>query len=367
VTCHGAGGGLSAVTSAVTWGVDDLFLLPQASATTVALPGEFAVFCAPTRAWGRPASVPQKLMAGIFLSSYFVNVRQFGSKADLPLAFKKGASVYKHVESILDELQHPQKHPTQSHVMQVTQLDRDGVDLWGLIDRGEYGYEAMGVNSDTFKPTYQRSVDDAEMVPLYFRFHLPDASSTGILVLQRLGVHGAFGDLRDAILSRFKDEHPDHRMEVGRFVPAKVMQELIDGQVREISVTTRQMSSDVADTVRLKGAQASIGAVEVRVRAQRGSGLLKTTPKWLKDLREGRVNVVQAFGDEAKKVRIRVAYKGHTRWYDLTRPDTIAPYLDVSDEVARTAGGHPVFEGIDTYAQGLRDELLDQIGQDAKN
>ena len=71
-------------------------------------------------------------------------------------------------------------------------MHHDDTDIWGIVEQGEYGFRATGIHSETFAPSYKRASKDAELIPPYYRFHLAASGTTGILMLQQLGVHGAF-------------------------------------------------------------------------------------------------------------------------------------------------------------------------------
>lgn len=66
-------------------------------------------------------------------------------------------------------------------------------DLRGFLDAGEYGFGAEGVNVQTLAKSYKkRKADDAELIPFYLRFHLPDANDTGLCSFNALGLKEFF-------------------------------------------------------------------------------------------------------------------------------------------------------------------------------
>ena len=300
-------------------------------------------------------------MAGIFVASYSIRVRQKYMDQDLPVRFEGDSSVHR---SILDALTALKTEPVDdgaNHLLRVRRLHKDATDIWGTLERGEWGYAARGINTQTRQESYRRGVEDAELIPLYFRAHLPPEATTGILIVQRLGVHGAFTELKNVITSRFRNSFENHVLMIGRFVPESVLQTLMQSEVKEISVITHTLPADIADHVHLRGAEAEVGTVVIRVRARRNA--LLRQPQWLRRLWEGTVTVAETFGEEAQ-ARVKVNYNGRERTYDFSRLDSIAPYIDVSDEVERAVNGHPTFTSIDNYSIGLRDELIQQLGRE---
>jgi hypothetical protein len=126
------------------------------------------------------------------VGSYPVRVREQGTQDRLPLRFSRTGSVFSTVRSVLKQLSECQRHPSEPHLIRVTKVHHDDADIWGIVERGEYGFTATGIHSETFVPSYKRAAKHAELIPLYYRFHLPASGTTGILRPQRLGVHRAF-------------------------------------------------------------------------------------------------------------------------------------------------------------------------------
>ena len=299
-------------------------------------------------------------MTSICVASYSVRVRYRHKSDRLQLGLKSGPSVYDVVLKTLRGLKSHQRHPKSPHVIKVSRIDFDGSNVWGLIERGEYGHTATGVNSKTFDLSYSRTVDDAELVPLYFRFHLPSVTTTGILILQRLGVHGSFGDLRDTVVQGFRDHHPEHILEMNRFVSGNILNQLKESPVSEISIITHTLPTDIASKLQFSGAQENVAKVEVRIRAKRDHFFGLPTRLINPD-----VSVAEVLG-EPGRVRMRVDYKGHERTYESEGLNNIAPYIDVTEEVAKRSDGHPKFESIDAYCVGLQNDLIEQLGQEDK-
>ena len=254
-------------------------------------------------------------------------------------------------------------HSKTQRLLGVNRLHQDGTDIWGLMERGEFGVSARGVNHQTFATTYRRKVGDAELIPLYFRFHLPADTKVEILIMQRLGVHGAFGHLSRCLQEKFREFHGNHLLGIGRFVPSKVLKALTEGEVREMSLIAHTMPQDIADRVRLGGADSNVGTVEIRIRAKRNGRLWEHLPDWASRLKTDNVTIAELFGDDVRRVRLRVKYKDQERMYDLSGPESLAPYVDVTDDV-EMSGGHPVFDSIDEYSRNLRDELIEQLGRE---
>jgi len=305
-------------------------------------------------------------MPSIFVASYSVKVRERRSKGWSNLRFDKGN---KSVREIVSELMTHLKTKAQvdaeaQQLLRVSKLQQDKTDIWGIVEAGDYGYEAQLLDSKTLSTSYNKGVDEAEMVPLYFRFHLPDNGDTGIWIVQRLGNRGAFSAVKNMLNNYWQVTTPDHLLAIARFVPTSVMESLTNGGVKEISVTTHTLPQDLADRFMLGGAKKSVAKVELRVTAKKGSVFTMNAASWLKKLEKEGTKILEV-PDETPTIRVKVDYKGRKRMYDLQKMDVVAPYVDISEDVEHTRRGHPRFASINDYCVELRDELLEQVGLEA--
>ena len=291
-----------------------------------------------------------------------MKVRKKRSMAWLPLHFEPKRSLHQIILGTMTDLKKTcQINEDEQHLIRVTKLHHDATDVWGVVEVGDYGYAAPLLHSKTLLTSYNKTIDEAEMLPLYFRFHLPDAGSIGIFIVQRFGNRGAFSAVKAAMNERFEQLAPDFHLGIERFVPTSVMESLTHGGVREMQITTHTIPQDLADKVLLGGAKKSVAKVEFRIVAHAGTFLTMNAADWLKKLEKKGTHILET-PDETPTIRVKVDYKGRDRMYDLQKMDVVAPYVDITEEVERTGQGHPKFDSIDSYAIDLRDELLDQLG-----
>lgn len=303
----------------------------------------------------------------IFVSSYSIRVRKKWTEDWLPLDFETDSSLYRTFYRTMAAFQQePHRDSDSQRLLRVRRFRSDSTDIWGLLDRGEFGISARGVNNETYRRTYDRSVDDAEVFPLYFRFHLPPSANFGILILQRLGVHGAVGHLNRMLQEEFRRSHENHMLKIGRFVPLRMLDALRRGAVREVSVFMHNIPRDIADRMRLGGVETDVGVVEIRVRARRKGALWDRVPYWMSRLDTNRESLAEVFGSDVRKVRVRLKYGDQERSYVFANQERLAPYIDITDDI-EVQNGHPAFRSIDKYSLNLRDELIGQLGREHLN
>jgi len=303
----------------------------------------------------------------IMLSTYAVEVSpRYSHDLDYLGNVAGGKGVLSIIKRVLAQFreQHLQDEVRQN-LVRVASLKIDGDDAYGIILAGEYGYSADGVNVRTKKGSYRRTPEDAELIPLYFRISVPEQAKRGVLILQRFGTHGVHGPFTDAFRQYFS-EKLEHTIHFLRLAPAEVVAELLNGEVREISVTTYSVPDDISNKYRYVGNPRDVGTFTMSFKAKK-DGIALFEPPWLKKIRSGKARVVTLpveLGGEDARLRIKVSYKGKTRTVDMSKPDNIAPYIDVTADVDVLDSGHPSFESIDNIATEIRDSLMIQLGQE---
>lgn len=308
-------------------------------------------------------------MPASFIACYSIRVRERQSRTDLPLGgFLPGISLESVIADVIDDLTREAHVDDESqHFVQVTRVLKTQGEIRGQLSAGEYGRTAQGFNVRTNSRTYERRPPDAELVPLYFRFYLPDNQAVGVLLLQRYGHTGVFSQLKGLIAEAFRQRCPDHVLEIRQFAPAQLLQDMLAGGVKEVSLVTHRLPEDIADRLRLGGAEADVGTVEITVRAKRKGALRPDSALWRQALAGENSRLAElALRQDRGRLRVKVQYRGRERQYDFSRPDIATAYLDLTDQVTAGADGHPEFASLDAFCEGLRDEILHDLGRELR-
>jgi hypothetical protein len=314
------------------------------------------------------AQPPAARQALITMACYAVRVRRKYKRDEFEVIGTIGAEPTRLIETFRDCLEKATKSHSvdeaQQRLLRVLRLERRKDTVVGVVEVGDYGYSADGINVKTRRISFRRSPEDAELLPFYFRIHLPQEGNMGILMVQRFGVTGVYGELKRLLTVAFEKQFGDRVLVLDRLVPTEVIKELMKGKLLEVQLTTYSKPRDIADKFRFGGNLEAVGSLTIIARAKRNSYL--PDPAWLSNIRKQRTGVVTVpdlLGKETTRARIRVEYGGTSRMVDLTDPDHLAPYIDISGDVAIDRNGHPKFESIDTHAGKLQEDLLAELGR----
>ena len=69
----------------------------------------------------------------------------------------------------------------------------------GIIESGEFGTEENIIDSNTGQLKYRKKSIDAQMIPFFFMFNIPENSPYGYMVIERIGNIGIFSTLTKSI------------------------------------------------------------------------------------------------------------------------------------------------------------------------
>ena len=259
----------------------------------------------------------------------------------------------------------PLQDSTSQRVLSVTRTKEGHRSISGLIQTGDYGYEADLIDSTTLARSYRRQVNDAELVPFYFQAYLPPEEHRGILLLQRFGVYGA----KTAFCSDFDDfvrayglRTADLVLEINPILGPQLADEwLQNGRVMSLTLIQRQLPTDIADYLNSeKISVPELKETQLRLQAKRNTFFGSDWIPRLRNVVSGGSSVQQIielprFTPDGAKVEISVS--GSTRVVDLVETEKIRAYYDVTNEVSTGPDGHPVFDSIDSVASGVIESL----------
>lgn len=316
------------------------------------------------------STVPGAPMAhSISLAPYTIEVRAKYKTEASPLKFLPGehpATLHGDLLGLLQQLRTTgATRADEQQVLKVSTLKHDQTDIWGIVERGEYGSEARIVNATTHQQTHLQSSGEARLGRYYFRLHLPNTATTGLLILQRTGRDGAYTTLHRQFEDGFKEKRENFRLHFARAVHPELLKAMMEGKIYGFTVVTYKPSKDITDWVRRKGATKNVGEITISATATADKALwgINDVPGWYKKVLKDNATIADVFPNETiKSFKLVTEYNGQQRTFDLTDPEDIFPYQNITSEVVFGTDGHPTFDSIDEAAIKTRDELSVKLG-----
>ena len=313
-------------------------------------------------------------MPTISLAPYTIRVRRRKEKDFLPLGqLDVGYDAFDLFQRFFDVLKTRLDRTSKTLFRRIRfeRYPRNRV-LEGILETGEYGYEAMlvDVDVDPNKITHRRRVTEAELLPFYFRLDIPRRANQGYLILQRFGSLGIKAALEEA-LARFFSRTP-YIVEINPLVPEQVIEKWIrPTNVRRLRLVSFELPKTIDEAFQL-GDSKEVYA-ELVIRPKKGHKF--PLPGWLKRRGgEGFIELKDA-QKEIKKLRhdldgifpldtlkFEVSVAGKTRTVDVTDPGNLVAYHDVTAAVQPLdKNGHPAWDKIREEARNLAKDLDDTV------
>lgn len=249
-------------------------------------------------------------------------------------------------------------------LLRVDQFHFQDRSLTGIVKTGEFGYEAEIYNVQADNVAYQRTTDDAEMMPFYFLTNLPIRRTVGVLMFQRRSQYGITTAFQQDFAPYFERVCPNDRIVLSPLVPEQMINNYIEnGQLTKVRFIRHAVPQDIADAYDAGGHVQEEDHVELVILPGRGRRIPLLGR--LAEVIQGDRNVnnlieLEDFDYDNVKVELEVA--GSHRTLDLSDVMRLKAHYDITGDLEIGQDGHPVFASIDQIARGLMNGLLDNLG-----
>jgi hypothetical protein len=306
-------------------------------------------------------------MRAFSLTTYTIRVQNRTETQYLPVAnFGAGVDLLEVLTEYLNTLHVDIYHDQENQLLlRVPRFEVKGRTVSGLLEKGEYGIESELLNVHDESTSYERTIDDAEMLPYYFLVVVPIDADEAVMNFQKSGLSGIKSVFTYDFGGYFSDVHPDFRIQINRLVPRQLLDRFFGrGRVIKIRLVRYGIPSDITDLINT-GHTEEEGSLELQIRAKRGRAL--EIKERVQEILEGRRDL-QSFIElrdfEYDNVKIELEIGGRYRTIDLRNPDNLRSHYDISNMIS-THGGHPEYASIDDVSRGLMGEILDGMGLEA--
>jgi hypothetical protein len=311
-------------------------------------------------------------MAGtIGLSAYTLRFRKRHSHEIDWLAMSRNGQLdaWEHLHRhLLNRKNMVVKEEQVSRAYRLTRLTVDGDDgtLAGIMEAGDYGRANPIINIASGKTTHNKTVNEADMPPFYFRIHCPDPGTTAVLALQRIGMQGVKSPIEADIKTHFAGLGYTARF--ATLTDNDLLNAyLTHGEVNEISVIHHAEAADPRDAVKYSKINNARPPTDTKmaITFSRKNGfpaaILRTAASVFRRTRDPR-DLVEVYGlENPEDVTFSIEMEGKSKLFRIMHPQEIGVQYDVSQDVKYDADNHPVFESIDRLAKEWCKSLLRKV------
>ncbi|MBF0383474.1 MAG: hypothetical protein HQL69_20840 [Magnetococcales bacterium] len=293
----------------------------------------------------------------VSLSAYVIRVKQKRSNNSLLLGQFDGvrnvrAIIKRYFEGIqrnrfvVDEV--------ASKAVSVENIQEEGTLLRGVLRSSLYGYASNIIDINSGDISYSKKRRDADMIPFYWDFCLPERSNKGIMLVQSFGNMGIREQIRSHIETTFAAQFPEHILDIRPLVPENAVRKFFeDGEVHKLAFIRHTISSDYANQF-LPGAGEREGEMELA---------FKPKDKYIFSHLEGLIRyfrgdceideVFEFEGFEYDNIKAQIQVNGKIRTVSLSDPRKIASRFDVDRDLEKGLDGFPTFNSLKTVSRGI--------------
>jgi hypothetical protein len=245
--------------------------------------------------------------------------------------------------------------------MKALKIEPDDRKISGVFESGIYGLSSHLRNVDTDSISYKRKKNDADVLPFYFLFYIPQDRNEGILLLQRTGKYGIRTNLGTFIDKYFSDKYPGFTVELNALVQEDIIKEMLrNGNIKKLRCVKYQAPVDRFDGLD-EGHEELSYNMEVVLSAHR-IPFMRTIKNFLNSGSSVKSLVeLRDFNFDYDTVKVDVEIEGSMRTFDLGCLFKARTYYDISDKVTLDTDEHPLFVSMQDVTKSYLNEIIKQM------
>lgn len=306
----------------------------------------------------------------IKLETYTLRIRTMRQKDSYdPLeSFGENKSFSDFIFKFLDEIKSEmsvndkQQRTLQAEKIGIKYFNKNNGIYSGLIESGIFGVASKGVNVDTGETAYTKTTRDADLMPYFFMFYIPNHSKVGALALQRFGGSGISSIFRTKLTTIFNKLGEGSILEINNLIPIQVIKDFIKhGDISELIFRNNMLPSTVEDYLKNKNLKLKEASIHLKV--EKNYFLNDDLLKWIDNQDSVFIDIpaLKEFGFSDYMLSVMVKKGGSPREIDFTDMMRMRPYYDIHDEVEKDLDtNYPLFESINPIAIQLIKDIFDK-------
>ena len=303
------------------------------------------------------------------LACYTIRLRRKGSRDFMQLDSFQGNEDLVNVfnQYLVQRTTAHSDDPDGQKLLHVTRSQQNSRVISGIVETGQYGYEAELHDVNTFTVSHVRTPNEAEMVPFYFLVSIPHNRDEGVLLLQRRAQFGIRTVFLKDFSEYFRNLYPEIIVEFNPLVTQELIDRYLNGGIlKQLRLVRFAVGTDIASNV-VGGHDEQSDQIELRISAKRNEALPYIS-RILDSIREGRppdqlieLSEISDVDFDYDTVKVELEMNGTRRTVDLSDLSKLRAYYDITSDVEVGTNGHPVFESIHAIASDLLDDALAQL------
>lgn len=304
-----------------------------------------------------------------------INERHHKDKKVILSDYNYGQDLLKQLKNLLESWENEEqkglvKNEQEKKISRILKKDDGTYELYslgryisGIIESGEFGTEENIINSITGELKYHKNADDAQMIPFFFIFYIPENSHKGYLLIERIGNIGIYSTLTKSIqnyIGPILEENLVLKIEplMLKAVFDKNLNVVSDAKkiilkgVHYKDLNIQQISNNLIECEKVN--------TEITFSAPKNKYL--SIKNWLNKLNSQKTEtdrlVFQNF--EYSDVAFELKIGGKTKTVSIARIYALGTYLEVTDSIEIGKNGYPTYKSLLNEAQILLSYIKDE-------
>lgn len=224
----------------------------------------------------------------------------------------------------------------------------------GLVMYGSSGFSGPIVDRNTRQVRLNREKTDMDIIPLYFRFWVPDHGEYALCAFQTLGSRSCVSKVFGQLQTMFNERNDGYILSPKPVVLTDIAR-FKDGEVKSIALLKKNFSSDRADNQGVISGELLDLDVQIRAKRKQSLGTLGSLANsiFMKGGKSG-LDFLETTFDTAYA---SVSVGGKKRRVALIGEGKDTGKVDLSEDIDYGKDGFPTFESISREVETLFSEI----------
>lgn len=301
-----------------------------------------------------------KINRTVSLASYSMSFKVSYGKELHDLVDVGGIDSFDLIKGFLEDAKSPRADHDQKAIFKTKDIraNQKNRTLEGIIETGEFGYSARGIDVNTEQESYKRGINDAEVIPLTFLINLPKGEKSGIVVLQRFGNVGISSHFLSALRKFIGEKIAKVTLEWESLIhPDLIDQYASKGKTRKIKFRQWAVPKDTSDALGLK-LRPKDAYIEYSIIAKRGGALGKFSNIMNICSSSSTAMLGLPSGFKPDETVCEVDINGRLRTINMGDVQEMSSFYDITLKVDFKPDGHPKTESVLRQARLLANDLM---------
>lgn len=269
------------------------------------------------------------------------------------------------LEQYLNKLKDQAPSEDVNHVLLTTSnVQKTTRSISACLERGEYGVVSKLLDVRKRVVAYERSVNEAEMMPFFFLAAIPAHAKMGVAAFQMESNAGVRTRFKIEFEDFLRSQCGDVDFEIETIVPKRLIQNFVKKQrVTKLRFVNLKTPRSIAQAFQGNNIGKNT-TIELQVKVKHGANLLLA--EGIKDIVKGSKPVsefVQLRGFEYDTVKAEFEVGGKHRTIDFTNHGSFHADYDITKN-AQGPNGYPTFDSIYPPARDIVIEIMKSLKLD---